>query len=189
MEQQERKQLFAKDQIPPMFEQAVKAKWGNDVEATPARSNGNYAGPVVADDKFVAQKVSDKSVVFHDRSAIDFSTNANMEKRDKDNRLNDVQMSVRYDGDKAKAYFYDPQRANINLMFSKIEKEAGEQLKDKSLETFTKQLDGIKTALVEQHKERQDAAFEKRTGQSHNNRSAEQPAKSAPSKGKGDIER
>jgi len=179
--EQNRSQLFSKDQIPATFEQTIKAKWGNEVEATPARSNGNYAGPVVADDKFVAQKVSDKSVVFHERNAIDFKSNVNMEKRDKENRLNDVQMSIRYENDKAKAYFHDPQRANINVMFAKIEKEAGEQLKGKSLDTFTKQLEGIKTSMIEKHKERQDAAFKERTGQSHD-RPADQPAKPAPAK-------
>lgn len=162
-EQKQRTPLFAKDQIPATFEQAVKAKWGNEIEASPARSNGSYAGPVVADGNFIAQKVSDKSVVFHQKDAIDFKSNDHLVKRNDEGRLNDVQLSIRYDGEKSKAFFHDPQRAAINVMFNRIEKGAEAHMDAKALDTFKEQLGKIKESMIEKQTERKNEAFEKRT--------------------------
>ncbi len=172
--QQEKSQLFNKNQIPPIFEQTVKAKWGNEIESSPARSNGRYSGPIIADDKFIAQKVSDKSVVFHNRESIDFSGSENLINRSKNNRLNDVQLSIQYEEKQAKAYFYDPQRANIHLMFNRIGKEAGEQLKGAELTKFSKNLESIKETMIKKHVEHKNEKFEKRTaGKSEPGKGAE----------------
>lgn len=162
-DQKQRIPLFAKDQIPPVFEQAIKTKWGNDIEAQPAKTNGSYAGPVVVEGNLVAQKVSDRSVVFHQRDAIDFKSNEHLDKRNEEGRLNDVQLSVRYDGDKGKAFFHDPQRAAINVMFNRIAKGAEDHMSGKELDSFKESLGKIKDSMIEKQKTRKDEAFEKRT--------------------------
>ncbi len=160
------KRLHDVNQVPHTMRQEAQARWGVNVEFNSARENGRYTGPVFTGDEYVAQRVGEKSVVFHRREQVDFSTSENMQKRHDSNRLNDAHLSIRYEDDKGKAYFHDPQRAVIEEMFSRIKKTAEEKFGEgKTLTTFAKQLDEIKDVMVEKYREAKNRQFEQRTGQ------------------------
>lgn len=174
------KRLHDANQIPHALRQEAQARWGVNVEISAARENGRYTGPVFTGGDYVAQRVGEKSVVMHRTEQLDFSSNENLQKRADTNRLNDTHLSIRYDAEKGKTFFHDPQRAAIDEMFSRIKKTAGEQIgKGKKLETFTKQLDQIKDAMVEKYREAKNRQFEQRTGQA-SQRSQEPQERKAP---------
>lgn len=174
------KRLHDANQIPHALRQEAQARWGVNVEISAAREKGRYTGPVFTGGDYVAQRVGEKSVVMHRAEQLDFSSNENLQKRADSNRLNDTHLSIRYDTAKGKAFFHDPQRAAIDEMFSRIKKTAGEQIKEgEKLETFTKQLDQIKDALVEKYREAKNRQFEQRTGQA-SPRSQEPQERKAP---------
>lgn len=174
------KRLHDANQIPHALRQEAQARWGVNVEISAAREKGRYTGPVFTGGDYVAQRVGEKSVVMHRTEQLDFSSNENLQKRADTNRLNDTHLSIRYDAEKGKAFFHDPQRAAIDEMFSRIKKTAGEQIGEgKKLETFTKQLDQIKDAMVEKYREAKNRQFEQRTGQA-SQRSQEPQERKAP---------
>lgn len=161
------KRLHDANQIPHALRQEAQARWGVNVDITAARENGRYTGPVFTGGEYLAQRVGEKSVVIHRTEQIDFSTNDNLQKRADTNRLTDTHLSVRYDGEKGKAFFHDPQRAAIDEMFSRIGKTAAELYgeKTKEYQTFAKQLDETKAAMVEKYREAKNRQYEQRTGQ------------------------
>lgn len=160
------KRLHDVGQVPHTLRQEAQARWGVNVEFSAARESGRYTGPVFTSDQYLVQRVGEKSVVFHRKEQVDFSTSENMQKRHDTNKLNDAHLAIRYEGAKGKAYFHDPQRAAIEEMFSRIKKTADEKYGGtKSFETFAKQLDEIKDVMVEKHREAKNRQFEQRTGQ------------------------
>ena len=153
-------------QVPHTLRQEALARWGVNVEFNAARADGRYTGPVFASDEYLAQRVGEKSVVFHRKEQVDFATSENMQKRNDTNKLNETHLSIRYQGQQGKAYFHDPQRAAIEEIFSRIKKTAEERYgKTKKLETFAKQLDEIKDVMVDKYREARNRQFEQRTGQ------------------------
>jgi hypothetical protein len=176
------KRLHDINQVPHALRQEAQARWGVNMDFNATRENGRYNGPVFTGDEYVVQRVGEKSVMFHRKEQIDFATNANMQKRFEENRLNDANLSIRYLGDKGKANFHDPQRALIEEMFGRIQKIARErydELEQPDLyEKLSRQLDEIKTDMVEQYKEVKNRQFEQRTGQQRAIESQGHPAKS-----------
>lgn len=157
------KRLHEVNQVPHSMRQEAQARWGVNVEFNVARENGRYAGPVFTGEEYLAQRVGDKSVVFHRKDHIDFSTGENLQKRHDTNRLNDTNLSIRYEANQGKAFFHDPQRAAIEEMFSRIKKTGEETItKPKDFETFSKQLEQIKNVMVEKHREARNRQFEQR---------------------------
>ena len=160
------KRLHDAAQVPHSMRQEAQARWGVNVEFSVSRENGRYTGPVFVSEEHVAQRVGEKSVVFHRRDQIDFATSEALQKRHDTNRLNDANLSIRYEGDRAKYYFHDPQRAVIEEMFSRIKKTADERFGDTPQgKTFASQLDEIKDVMVERYREAKNRQFEQRTGQ------------------------
>lgn len=160
------RRLHEASQVPHAMRQEAQARWGVNVEFNAARENGRYTGPVFTGDEYVAQRVGEKSVVFHRRDQVDFMTSEAMQKRHDTNRLNDVNLSIRYEGDRGKAHFHDPKRAAIEEMFGRIKRTAEEKYGDgKTFQTFAKQLDEIKDVMVEKYREAKNRQFEQRTGQ------------------------
>lgn len=160
------KRLHDVAQVPHSMRQEAQARWGVNVEFSAARENGRYTGPVFVSDEHVAQRVGEKSVVFHRRDQIDFATSEALQKRHDTNRLNDANLSIRYEGGMAKSYFHDPQRAVIEEMFSRIKKTADERFGDTPQgKTFAAQLDEVKDVMIERYREAKNRQFEQRTGQ------------------------
>ncbi len=159
------KRLHDIKQIPRTLLQEAQARWGASVELSAARENGRYNGQVFADAEFVVQKVGTQSAVVHRRDQVDFYTTENMQKRHDANKLNDASLTIRYEGAQGRAYFYDPQRAAIDEMVHRIKKGAAEQFKGKALETFNKQLDAVKDAMIEKYRDAKNRGFEQRTTQ------------------------
>jgi hypothetical protein len=160
------KRLHDVNQVSPALRQEAQAHWTATVEFHAACENGRYTGPVFANDEYLAQRVSEKNVVFHRRDQIDFSTNDNLQKRHETNRLNDTNLTIHYEGGSAKAYFHDPQRAAIKEMFGRIKKTAAEKYGEgKAYDSFAKQLGEIKDVMVEKYREAKNRQFEQRTAQ------------------------
>lgn len=160
------RRLHEVNQVPHALRQEAQARWGVNVEFNASREDGRYTGPVFTGDNYVAQRVGEKSVVFHLRDQVDFATSEAMQKRNDANRLNDTNLSIRYENDRGKAYFHDPQRAAIEEMFNRIKKTAEEKYgQGKTLDQFSAQLDEIKDVMVEKYREVKNRQFEQRTGQ------------------------
>jgi hypothetical protein len=158
------KRLLEVAQVPFPVRLEAQSRWGANVEFNAARENGRYTGPVFAVGDYVAQKVSDQSVVIHRVDHMDFSTSPNMQKRADGHRLNDASLQIRYEGNSGKAFYHDPERAAIEEMFSRIKKTALQKFGEgPELAGFVTQLDVVKGVLVDKHREAKNRQFEKRT--------------------------
>lgn len=152
--------------VPHAMRQEAQARWGVNVEFNTSRENGNYAGPVFANEEFIAQRAGEKSVIFHRIEHIDFSLSENLKKRAEEKRLNDAILQIRYSSGQGKAFFHDPQRAAIEEMFSRIKRAAVERFGESvEFPTLSDQLEEIRKILVDQHREAKNKQFELRNGQ------------------------
>lgn len=153
-------------QVPYAMRQEAQARWGVNVEFSASRENGRYTGPVFAGDEYVAQRVGEKSVVFHRRAQVDFTGNENLQKRVGSGRLNDTTLQIRYEGSVGRAFFHDPQRGVIEEMFGRIRSTAADVLGEESEDfaQFTGHLEQVKGRMVERHRDAKNRQFEQRTG-------------------------
>ncbi|MFH0134841.1 hypothetical protein ACGLHS_31825 [Variovorax sp. VaC1] len=167
-------------EVPHALRQEAQAKWGTSVEISASRENGRYTGPVFTSGDYLAQKVGERSVVVHEVSAVDFTTSDNMKRRADEKRLTDVNMQINYQGEKGAAQFHDPKRAAIEEMFSRIHRTAKETL-GQDYTPFARDLDVVKTRMVEQYRESKQRQFDARTQQhapqrGHDQQRSERPA-------------
>ncbi|RUR71885.1 hypothetical protein EJP67_33045 [Variovorax guangxiensis] len=157
-----RRRLHDVRDVPHALRQEAQAKWGTSVEISASRENGRYTGPVFTSGDYLAQKVGERSVVVHQVGDVDFKTSDNMKRRADEKRLTDVNMQINYQGDKGQAHFHDPKRAAIEEMFSRIHRTAKETL-GRDFEPFARDLDVVKTRMVEQYRESKQRQFDART--------------------------
>jgi len=150
--------------IPHALRQETQARWGVNINITTSRENGRYSGPVFATDAYIVQRIGEKTAVFHRWLDVDFSASPDLQRRALERRLNDVTLQIRYDGRSGRAQFHDPERANIEEMFARIRKAAEGKISDKkAFGLFVAQLDIVRSALIDRHREQRNRAFAERT--------------------------
>lgn len=149
---------FDLKEVPAEFKEAAQSRFGRPgvaMQMSSSKANGSYKGEVLNSDQYLAQRVSDNSVVFHRKGDIDYASNE-LQWRDQNKTLNRANIALHYDENKAKAYPHDPERENLNKMVGAM-KKAADRLNVPHLEEFKKSLDAVQGALWDQMKERRKA--------------------------------
>lgn len=149
---------FDLKEVPAEFKEAAQSRFGRPgvaMQMSPSKANGSYKGEVLNSDHYLAQRVSDNSVVFHKKQDIEYASNE-LQWRDQNKTLNRANVALHYDENKAKAYPHDPERENLSKMVNAMKKTA-EKLNVPNLEEFKKSLDAVQGAMWDQMKERRKA--------------------------------
>jgi putative DNA primase/helicase len=127
-------------------------KPGVEMNVTAARANGSYRGEVMATDKYLAQKVGDKSIVIHQKNDIELVSQKHQWMA-KENKLGGSDLQIHYDGEKAKAYPHDKQREEVSRLVESMKKIA-EKIQLPNVKEFKDGLDQVKEGLLAQLKEK-----------------------------------
>lgn len=149
---------FPLKDVPTEFREMAQARFGRPgvaMQMAASKANGTYKGEVLNSDKYLAQRVSDNSVVFHEKSAVEMVSNE-LKWRDQNKTLNRADLALHYTDSQAKAYPHDPERENLAKMVNAMKKTA-EKLGISDLDAFKGNLDKVQDGLWEQLKERRKA--------------------------------
>lgn len=152
---------FQLKDVPSVTMDAAKQRFGRpglEMQVAAARENGTYKGEVLAGQDVLAQKVGENSVVFHKKGAIELVSEKHIENP---NRVNGSQMAIHYTGTSAKAYPYDPQRENLDIMVNTMKKQA-EKLGLPDREKFAQTLDKVKEGMWTEMVQRREAQTRQR---------------------------
>lgn len=155
---------FQLKDVPSVTMDAAKQRFGRpglEMQVAAARENGTYKGEVLAGQDVLAQKVGDNSVVFHKKEAIELVSEKHLQNP---NRVNGSQMAIHYTGAAAKAYPYDPQRENLDIMVNTMKKQA-EKLGLPDREKFAQTLDKVKEGMWTEMVQRREAQTHQRQEQ------------------------
>jgi putative DNA primase/helicase len=166
---------FELKEVPIELKEAAQARFGRPGVAmamTSSKANGSYKGEILNSDQYLAQRVSENSVVFHKKADIEFASN-DLQYRDQNKTLNRADIALHYDGSKAKAYPHDAERENLSKMVNSMKKIA-EKLNVPDIEQFKKSLDDVHGAMWDQVKERRKVDQTKERPQPQRERGPEQ---------------
>lgn len=146
---------FPLKDVPTEFKEAAQNRFGRAgvaMQMASSKANGTYKGEILNSDQFIAQRVSENSVVFHKKADVELVSN-DSQWRDQNKTLNRANLALHYDESKAKAYPHDPERENLAKMVNAMKKTA-ERLGVPDLENFKKSLDVVQGGMWDQMKER-----------------------------------
>jgi putative DNA primase/helicase len=121
---------FAVKDVPESFRETVKARYGQGVRMSSARGDGAYRGDVLVGEAFVAQRLGLDSVVFHQRSSLEFK-NERLRGLDTAGSLTDQHIEVNYknsknNGGKAEVWAFDAEKSRFTGVVREMMKVAPE---------------------------------------------------------------
>jgi hypothetical protein len=117
---------FPLKDVPTEFKEAAQNRFGRAgvaMQMASSKANGTYKGEILNSDQFMAQRVSENSVVFHKKGDVELVSN-DSQSRDQSKMLNRANLALYYDESKAKAYPHDPERENLAKMVNAMKKTA-----------------------------------------------------------------
>jgi putative DNA primase/helicase len=150
--------LFELGDVPEEMKTLAGQRFGVPLRmATPRENGGPYRGEVFNTEHYLIQEVSTRSVVFHRKDQMEF-TSERLKWMDVNARLNGSEVQVGYDGDRSKVYPWDRARDLLERTVGSLKKSARELNFSPNLETMLDQLQARSWARI---REARAAALEK----------------------------
>lgn len=156
--------LYGLDEVPGEIRALAQHRFGAQIRmATPRENGGPYRGEVFNTEHYLIQEVSTRSVVFHEKSDMEFVSDR-LRWMDENQRLNGAEVQVGYDGARAKVYPWDRARDQLERTVASLKKSAREVGFGNDLDATLDQLQATSWTRVREARAAALAQSKERTG-------------------------
>lgn len=118
--------LFTIEALPKEVKDAAQRIFGNrHTLYAPKENGGPYSGEVHETPGYLIQEVSSRSVIVHDKKALEFASDR-LKWMDENQKISGHELAVYYNADKGKVYPFDRARSDLDRAVGSFKKSAGE---------------------------------------------------------------